>query len=70
MRQDFWYTLFTSGLHILLSTLLADIAATFIVWLAGIIFKNSSVYDPYWSVAPIFIIIFWILVKRHLSFGD
>ena len=34
-----------------------------IVWLAGIIFKNSSVYDPYWSVAPIFIIIFWIFVR-------
>jgi steroid 5-alpha reductase family enzyme len=50
----------TSGMHLLVSTLLADIAATIVVWLCGIFLKNSSVYDPYWSVAPIFIIIFWI----------
>jgi len=49
-----------SGMHLLISTLLADIAATIVVWLCGIFLKNSSVYDPYWSVAPIFIIIFWI----------
>lgn len=58
----------TSGMHILLSTLLADIAATLIVWLAGIILNNSSVYDPYWSVAPIFILIFWLFV-RDISFS-
>ena len=52
-----------SGIHLLISTLLADIAATLVVWLLGIFFRNSSVYDPYWSVAPIFIIIFWILVR-------
>ncbi|KAI4453653.1 3-oxo-5-alpha-steroid 4-dehydrogenase [Holotrichia oblita] len=34
---------------------LADCAATFFVFIFGLIFKNSSVYDPYWSVAPIFI---------------
>ncbi len=50
----------TSSMHLLISTLLADIAATIIVWLAGIVFKNSSIYDPYWSVAPIVIIIFWL----------
>lgn len=54
----------SSGLHLLIATLLADIAATIVVWLSGIIFRNSSVYDPYWSVAPIFIIVFWILVEN------
>ena len=34
----------------------ADTAATIIVWLAGILFANSSIYDPYWSVVPILII--------------
>ena len=52
---------FTSGMPLLISTLLADIAATIVVWLFGIFLKNSSVYDPYWSVAPVFIIIFWIV---------
>jgi steroid 5-alpha reductase family enzyme len=50
-------------MHILISTLLADIAATIVVWLCGIFLNNSSsVYDPYWSAAPIFILISWIFV--------
>jgi len=49
-----------NSIHILLSTLLADIAATLIVWGFGIIFDNSSMYDPYWSVAPLIIVPFWI----------
>ncbi len=48
-------------LHPLLSFLLADVAATIIVWIAGLIFKNSSVYDPYWSVLPPVFITVWII---------
>ena len=57
-----------SGMHLLVSTLLADIASTIVVWLCGIFLKNSSVYDPYWSLAPIFIIIFWIF-SLNVSIG-
>lgn len=32
--------------------LVADVAATIIVFSFSVIFKNSSVYDAYWSVAP------------------
>jgi steroid 5-alpha reductase family enzyme len=61
----------TSDMHILMSTLLADIAATSVVWASGILFGNSSVYDPYWSVAPPLIMAFWILEKAMaLSFID
>ena len=35
---------------------LADIFATVIVYVFSVIFKNTSVYDPYWSVAP------WVLI--------
>jgi len=49
---------------LLLSTLWADIAATIIVWIFGLIFKNSSLYDPYWSVAPLFILPFWLVVRQ------
>lgn len=31
---------------------LADLAATVVIWLFGVLFQNSSIYDPYWSVAP------------------
>lgn len=36
----------------ILYLLLADTVATVIVYLFSVIFSNSSVYDPYWSVAP------------------
>ena len=32
--------------------LLADVVATVITWFFGLVFRNVSVYDPYWSVAP------------------
>lgn len=36
----------------LLRLFAADFAATVAVWMAGVLFSNSSIYDPYWSVAP------------------
>lgn len=30
----------------------ADVVATVFVWIFGLVFKNVSVYDPYWSVLP------------------
>lgn len=32
--------------------------------MSGIILKNSSVYDPYWSVAPFVIIFSWIILRN------
>lgn len=32
--------------------LLADMVATIFTWAAGLLYKNVSVYDPYWSVLP------------------
>ncbi len=40
--------------------LLADIVATVVVFFFSYLFKNSSVYDPYWSIIPIPIVIYWI----------
>ena len=39
-----------------LNLLIADIMATVFVFVFSVIFKNASVYDPYWSVQPIVII--------------
>lgn len=36
--------------------LIADILATVFVFIFSLIFKNASVYDPYWSVQPIVIL--------------
>ncbi len=38
----------------------ADVVATLVVWLGGIVYNNVSVYDPYWSVAPPVMLTIWM----------
>lgn len=47
--------------NILWKTALADVVATVVVFIFSMIYKNSSVYDPYWSAAPVFIVLYWLL---------
>ncbi len=47
-----WAFNLSDGMNAMLRLFIADFAATVFVWLWGVIFVNSSVYDPYWSVAP------------------
>jgi steroid 5-alpha reductase family enzyme len=46
-------------LHPLTVTLLADVAATLVVFAASTVAGNASLYDPYWSVAPPIVVIAW-----------
>ena len=43
--------------------LLADVVATVITWFFGLVFRNVSVYDPYWSVAPPVMFTAWAVYK-------
>ena len=43
---DFW-----------LNLLIADVIATVVTFIFSVIFNNASVYDPYWSVQPIVILV-------------
>ncbi|MDR1903965.1 MAG: hypothetical protein LBQ88_16980, partial [Treponema sp.] len=36
----------------LVNMFIADSVATVIVYVFNLVFKNASVYDPYWSVQP------------------
>ena len=54
------------GLVWWLKLLIADIAATVITFIFSVIFKNASVYDPYWSVQPI-VILFACAVGKKLD---
>lgn len=47
--------------NVLLKMFLFDVIATTLVFLGSMLFNNSSIYDPYWSVFPIFIVPFFIL---------
>jgi steroid 5-alpha reductase family enzyme len=61
------FNLLSGTWDILLSFLAADVVATIVVWFAGVIFNNSSMYDPYWSVAPIVLVIAFIILARNIS---
>jgi len=41
--------------NIYIEILVADIAATIVIYIFSLIFKNASLYDPYWSVIPLII---------------
>jgi steroid 5-alpha reductase family enzyme len=49
------------GWHPLAVALAADVAATVAIFAASFWFKNSSFYDPYWSVAPPAIALYFAL---------
>lgn len=52
-------TMLPQDMSILGKTFLADIAATLVIFAAGRIARNASIYDPYWSVAPPVIYAYW-----------
>src|SRR5512143_1559928 len=45
----------------ILVALAADVVATVVVFGFSLALGNSSMYDPYWSVAPIFIVLYWAM---------
>jgi steroid 5-alpha reductase family enzyme len=49
---------------------LADLAATIVVFIFSVITGNSSIYDPYWSVAPVPIALFWLLQPGSNGFAN
>lgn len=51
----------TGGGSPVLAAALADLAATIVVFVFSLGLDNSSVYDPYWSVAPFPIGLYWMV---------
>ena len=47
-----------------LNLLIADAAATVVTFAFSVIFDNASVYDPYWSVQPIVILVAFAIGKE------
>ena len=52
------------GGNIILYTFILDVLATIAIFLVSMLVNNSSIYDPYWSIVPPIIFIYW------LSSGD
>ena len=54
-------------LHILWKIFIADVIGTVVVFIFSMIFNNSSMYDPYWSVQPFVIAVFFAWPLQDLS---
>ncbi|UCF96430.1 MAG: DUF1295 domain-containing protein [Spirochaetaceae bacterium] len=46
--------------HPLFVAFIADLVATIVIFAFSVIFDNSSFYDPYWSVAPPLLALYWL----------
>ena len=55
------------NLDLWLNLLIADVITTIVVFLFSLILRNASTYDPYWSVAPIVIIVYAFLNSKITS---
>ena len=51
-----------AGHSLIMMVALADLAATLVVFIFSYFFNNSSFYDPYWSLIPIFIVVYLLLI--------
>lgn len=49
--------------------LIADLVATVAVFAASVLLDNSSVYDPYWSVVPPIVSVYWLAQGGTASIG-
>ena len=63
----FVFITLNKGLHELVALFLADVVATVVVWGFGLFYKNVSVYDPYWSVAPPVMFTVWAFYKSTFT---
>jgi steroid 5-alpha reductase family enzyme len=52
-----------SAEHPIKVALVADVAATCVIFAFSLAWRNSSFYDAYWSVAPPIIAIYWLLAS-------
>lgn len=55
----YWWL--SNAMDILLAALVADLAMTLVVYAFSMYFDNSSIYDPYWSVIPIVVVLLWMM---------
>ena len=63
----FVFRLAKDGLTELWALFLADVVSTIVVWGFGLAYKNVSVYDPYWSVAPPVMFTAWAVYKSMFT---
>ena len=56
--------------HLWLDAFIADLMATVVVWFGSRVLHNSSCYDPYWSVLPPYLAVYWLLASDPVGLDD
>ena len=50
-----------------------DVALTFFIFMFSFRFGNASIYDPYWSIVPVYVLAFWwyhsLAIPNYLTWG-
>lgn len=62
-----WTDTFFENQNFLVRIAIGDLIATILVFISSMIFNNSSMYDPYWSVKPLVIGFFYFI---HIPDGQ
>ena len=52
---------------IIIDILIVDVVATIIIYIFSVYYSNSSIYDPYWSVVPPFILLYFISLTSIIN---
>ncbi len=59
-----YYFLVENNVHPLISMFIFTLSATLMMYICCVIFKNTSIYDPYWSVAPLVMVIIHMVTYK------
>ena len=59
-----YYFMVQNNVHAILSMLVYTCTATLVMYIFCVIFKNTSIYDPYWSVAPFVMVMIHMVTYR------
>lgn len=62
-----YYYLRQFGYGTLVSTLITDVLMTIVIFVVSIKINNSSLYDPYWSIIPFFIVVIWMFDLAYIN---
>lgn len=49
------------------STFVFTLTATFVIYIFCLIYKNTSIYDPYWSVAPLVMVLLHMIRYQYYN---
>ncbi|MBQ9448297.1 MAG: DUF1295 domain-containing protein [Acholeplasmatales bacterium] len=63
------FNLLKDKVDLYVNLLLADLAATVIIYLIGLLYNTASIYDPYWSLQSIVIGVSLVIYTHNVNAG-